>query len=64
LIKIQAILFMTYMSEVNDFLKTETENDFTVPEALMARPGDPIYSSLVERLNEVLNSEPLRLYES
>ncbi len=64
LIKVQALLFYIYMSEIDDFLKTETENNFTLPETLMARPGDPIYSSLIERLDEVLNSEPRQLYES
>ncbi|MCE7915148.1 MAG: hypothetical protein DYH15_10825, partial [Nitrosomonas sp. PRO4] len=62
LIKIQAILFMTYMSEVDEVL--ETENIFTLPETLMARPGDEIYSSLIEQLNQILNSEPRQLYES
>lgn len=64
LIKIQAILFLMYMGQVDEFLKTESGNNFTLPETLMARPGDPIYSSLIERLNEVLNSEPIQFYES
>ena len=62
LIKIQAILFMTYMNEVDEAL--ETENVFTLPETLMARPGDEIHSSLIEKLNQILNSEPRQLYES
>lgn len=64
LIKIQAILFLVYMNEVDEFLETETENKFLFPETLMARPGDEIYSSLIENLNETLSRAPNQLYES
>lgn len=64
LIKIQGILFLRYMIEVDDFLKTENENDFTLPEPLMAKPGVPMHQELIERLNEILNDEPINLYEN
>ena len=63
LIKVQAILFMVYMSEVDEFLKTEAENNFVFPESLMARPGDGIHSTLMEQLNQILSREPKQLYE-
>lgn len=64
LIKIQAILFLVYMNEVDEFLEIEIENIFSFPETLMARPGDEIYSSLIERLNQTLSRAPNQLYES
>lgn len=63
LIKVQAMLFMVYMSEVDEFLKTEAENNFAFPKTLMARPGDGIHSTLMEQLNQILSREPKQLYE-
>lgn len=62
LIKVQALLFYVYMSEVDEFLKTE--NQFKLPDALMAKPGDKNYSYLIESLNKTLSQEPMQLYES
>ena len=51
LIKVQAILFLVYMNEVDEFLQTETENKFSFPETLMARPGEENYYFLIEQLS-------------
>lgn len=61
-VKIQAILFMVYMAEVDEFLKKE--NKFTLPDTLMARPGDQIHFAMIEELTEILNQEPIQLYET
>lgn len=50
------------MSEVDEFLKTE--NQFKIPDALMAAPGDNAYPSLIKCLNQTLSREPMQLYES
>jgi len=64
LVKVQAILFYTYMSEVEEFLKTDAEIKFNLPDSLMARPGDQTYSSMMKQLTRILNKEPVQLYES
>ncbi len=62
LINIQAMLYIIYMSEVDEYL--EAESTFNTPEALLARPGDPTYFSLIEQLNAMLTKEPKQLFEA
>lgn len=62
LVKVQVILFCAYMDEVSEFL--ETENKFSLPESLMATPGDKNYSSMMRQLKRILNKESVQLYES
>ena len=48
------------MDEVDEFLKAE--NQFKIPNAFMAKPGDKVYSSPVENLNQILNRKPMYIY--
>jgi len=53
LLEVQGLLFLIYMDEVDDYF--ESENNYWIPDALMTRPSDKAYPSLIERLNQILN---------
>ncbi|AEJ01852.1 hypothetical protein Nit79A3_2061 [Nitrosomonas sp. Is79A3] len=55
LIGAQSILFLIYMETADDLLKSE--NPYTVPASLMAKPGDEIYPSLIASLNQLLSED-------
>lgn len=55
LVKIQSLLFLLYMIEVDRYLKTEAI--YELPPALMVQPGDKSYPSLITLLNQTLNKE-------
>ncbi len=58
LIEAQSVLFMIYMSEITDYLELDEDKTFfEIPSALMARPGDEIYPSLIASLNQILSKE-------
>lgn len=56
LIEAQSVLFMIYMSEITDYLEQDEDKTlFEIPPALMARPSDKIYPSLIASLDQILN---------
>ena len=61
LVEVQSFLFLLYTGEADEFLGNE--NTYWIPDALMTRPSDKAYPSLIERLNEILAKEPTQLYE-
>lgn len=58
LIETQAVLFLIYMSVVDDLLKKECAYKF--PATLTVRPGDKGYPQLIARLNQILSEESMR----
>ncbi len=62
LIKVQSILFLMYMIDIDKFL--DTESTYALPDTLMIRSDDEAYSSLIKCLNTELNKEPLQWHES
>lgn len=61
LIKVQSILFLMYIIDIDKFL--DTENTYAYPGALMIRPNDEAYPSLIKFLNKELSKELLQWYE-
>ncbi len=55
LIGAQSILFLLYMNEVDELLKTDCV--YETPSTLMTRNGDKAYPQLIERLNQILNED-------
>lgn len=57
LVGAQSVLFQIYIGEVIDYLELDEDKTlFGVPSALMARPGDKIYPSLIASLNQILSA--------
>lgn len=55
LIDAQGILFLLYMNEVDELLKTDCV--YETPSTLMTRHGDKAYPQLIARLKQVLSEE-------
>lgn len=54
-VKAQQYLYCIYAREVERYFDEEVE--FVMTPALMAKPGDEEYPSLIARLNEILSEE-------
>ena len=57
LIEAQALLFLIYMSVVDDLLKTDSQ--YVMPPTLATRHGDEGYPQLLARLNQILSEESM-----
>lgn len=57
LIDAQGILFLLYMNEVDELLKTSCV--YEIPSTLMTRYGDKAYPQLIHGLNKILNEKNL-----
>lgn len=57
LLEVQGLLFSIYMDEITEYLQEDDDIKFYVGPVLRAKPGDDIYSSLIERLDQILNKK-------
>ncbi len=53
LVKVQQLLFLIYMNEIDDYL--QSENSFKLSSIMQAQAGKEIYPSLITRLNQILS---------